>query len=274
MSKKISIVIVIIVSFSLLAFKGLFSSGKTDSTGSPNEGTCSSCHGGGSGATTISITTVPAFTNNVFDPSTNYTVSVTLSNSNFNAYGFACEILGQGNQSVGTMTNAGTGVQFATGVFGRRTATHTTPKNGTGTATFNFEWISPAFGFANFYVAGIAANLNANTSGDAPANTVLSASNTVTFINKEEFVDLSSFRIFPSPANGLICMSWNQLQESKIKAEVFSLSGALIKELFNENKLAGDHKHIADIDNLQAGLYFIRISNESKTISQKLFSVQ
>jgi len=256
------------------AFNILQSGGFTGATGSPGEGSCTGCHGGGPSATTVSITATPAFTNNSFDPLTNYTITVTVSNPSLSAFGFDCEILDAGNTSIGTMTNAGSGVQFATAFNGRLNATHTSPKAGVGTASWTFQWLSPTSGNATFYAAGNAVNSNGGTSGDRVGTTALTVTNINTALSKNPGNVVHGISVFPNPATDLASVSYYLSAEQNLSIELTDISGKLIKTIVNEKLQAGPHSNIIDLKGITKGIYFIKTSAVGEKISQKLISVQ
>src|SRR5688572_16248038 len=87
--------------FVSMTFHNKSSNGITGQTGSPGEGTCSGCHGGGSNATTVSINADPAFVSNEYIQGQTYTITVTVSGAGYSKFGFGTEIL-----HLGTNTNA------------------------------------------------------------------------------------------------------------------------------------------------------------------------
>jgi len=256
------------------AFNILHSGGEAGATGSPGEGSCTGCHGGGPSVTTVSISATPAFTNNSFDPLTNYTITVAVSNPSLSAFGFDCEILGAGNSSIGTMTNAGTGVQFATAFNGRKNATHTTPKSGGGGASWTFQWLSPASGNATFYAAGNSVNLDGGTSGDRVGTTSLALSNINTALTKNPGEAVHGISVFPNPATDLASVSYYLSSEQNLNIELTDISGKAIKTIVNEKLQAGPHSNIIDLKGISKGIYFIKTSSAGEKISQKLISVQ
>lgn len=253
------------------------STGMASQTGAPSEGTCNSCHGGGSGAAAgITITAVPAFTANEYVQGQTYTINISVAGSAFNAFGFDCEILATGtNLNAGTMQNPGTGVQLVNGSFGRKNATHTTPKTGTGAATFNFEWVAPTTGnSARIYVAAIGANLSGSTSGDFPMSTsLLITTPTVTAIseNNKSVIALS---VYPNPAKDNFRINYQLRESNTIKAQLMSVTGQLIANLVDEKQEAGMHsKQIQLPLTIEPGVYFLKLFAGSHMAAQRLIAI-
>ena len=76
----------------------------------------------------MSINSLPAFSNNNYVPGTTYTLTIIITASGFNNFGFGCEILNASNTDAGTMQNAGTGVKFLTAGNGRKNAVQSATK--------------------------------------------------------------------------------------------------------------------------------------------------
>jgi len=253
------------------------STGMVSQTGAPSEGTCAGCHGGGSGsASGITISAVPAFTTNTFVQGQTYTVSVTVAGSAFTKFGFGCEILTVGtNANAGTMQNPGAGIQLLNGAFGRKNMTHTTPKTGTGNATFSFEWVAPVTSNSvRIYVGAIGADLNGSTNGDFPMSASLFLTTpTITSIG-ESINAISALSIFPNPAKDNIHLNYQLYQSNQIKAQLISITGQVVAVLFDEKQDAGLYSKTIPIPStIQAGVYFLKISENNKSLAQRLVSI-
>jgi hypothetical protein len=275
MKKTISILICISVFGILCAFNIISSGGEIGKTRSPGETSCNDngCHGGGPAGTTISITATPAFTNNFYDPATIYTMNITVGHPSLTHFGFDCEILTAANANAGLMSNAGSGVQFATFV-GKKNATHTTPKAGTGNVTWTFQWTPPASGDATVFVSGNAVNLNGNTSGDFSTFNSLTLTALPTAIKALPKNDISQISLFPNPASDITSISYSILSPQKITIDLTDISGKVIKMFVNENFEPGPHSNILDLKGIAKGVYFVKTSVNGERVSQKLISVQ
>ncbi len=276
----ISALVMLIVLFSGTAFIKIKSSnGIASETGSPSEGNCGGCHGGGfSLASGSTISATPSFTNNEYLPSQVYTMSITFAASGFNNYGFGCEILNSSNNTnAGTMQNAGPGVKFLNGFGGRKNAVQTVPKNGTGAATFTFEWVAPSVQeTVKIYAAGNCVDLNGNTSGDFPlqAAVVTLTTSAFTGIKENTTSSLSAFNVYPNPATDKINLNYNLKEESLVSVELVSINGQQVTSLINEKQLAGDYQRSVLIPHTMAsGVYFLKISANNQKVAQRLITV-
>jgi hypothetical protein len=274
MKKIFTISISLFVLTLLFAFNKLNSGGVIGTTGSPSEGLCTGCHGGGAGTTTISITSTPAFSANTYSPGTLYSVTITVGNSSFSRFGFDCEILTASNTNAGTMSGAGSGAQFFN-FSGKKNVTHTTPKTGTASASWTFNWAAPANGDATFYVAGNAVNLDGGTNGDKPGSTAMTISAPIgTGIQTVSKNNLSAISIFPNPASDFMNVSYVLASQENVSIEIMEINGKLVKTLVNEAQEPGPHSQITDLKGIPKGIYFVRTSIGGEKASQKLISIQ
>ncbi len=273
MKKVFSFIITIAVMVLLGAFKVIHSGGQFSTSGSPGEGNCSGCHGGGAAGATVSITSIPSFTNNNFDPSTTYTITITINHPSLSSFGFNCEILGAGNVNSGLIANGGAGVLIGNS-GGRRNVTHNTTKNGVGGASWTFEWTSPASGNSTIYVAGNCVNSDGGTSGDRTVTGTLALLNINTNIKSNTNNELTNITLSPNPSNGFTTLSYSLFSQQNITVDVIEISGKIIKSFSYENQESGLHANILDLNGISKGIYFVKTSANGQKISQKLISVQ
>lgn len=216
------------------------SGGKSGSPASSGE-TCSGCHSGASITTqSISITTdIPA---TGFEPNTNYLITVTNSTGGVSHLksGFQASVESSGHQ--GSVT-AGAGTKVVSSSY----VTHNSSSNSVvnGQASWNFVWNSgSAPNATTIYAAGLFANGNGTTSGDAVATQSLVLTRSSLGFGEEQL----AVRTFPNPADGSITL---EMPEGLSVVRVFSLSGA---EVFRAPGFDG--MRIATID-WPAGTYIL-----------------
>jgi hypothetical protein len=258
------------------AFMSKSSSGIAGNAGSPGEGNCGSCHSGGSSIVSgATIAAVPIFSNNTYVPGTTYTINVAVGALSFSNFGFACEILNSSNANAGVMQNAGTGVQFINAANGRKNATHTAPKAGTGFATFSFEWVAPSSGNVNIYAAGNCVNGNGNTSGDLAVAATLSLTAQSATSIKESFAEITGFNVFPNPVKDLVHLNYQLNESAQVNVEIVSINGQHVATLVNEKQTAGPQSKAVFVPaSVSSGVYFIKATANGKPVSQKLITIQ
>jgi hypothetical protein len=222
----------------------------------------------------MTITAIPSFSGNVYQPGQTYTMNVVVGAVGFNNFGFGCEILNSSNGNAGTMQNPGSGVAIANGPFGRKNAIHTSIKSGTGFATFTFQWVAPSNGAVTIYAAGNAVNVNGSTTGDLPLVTSLALTPPVgTGINEEE-IQLGNVSVFPNPVKDKLSVNYNLASSDNITIQLLSIKGEIIAELLNEKKQSGSHHEMLHIpSNVSTGVYFLKISNKGDIVKQRLITI-
>jgi hypothetical protein len=250
------------------------SGGITGRTGSPGESTCSGCHGGGSGTTNVSLSASPSFTANQFIPGQTYTLGITVSNNSFSKFGFNAEILNSSNTNAGNITSGLSGVQVVNTT--RKNVTQTTPKTGTGSATFQFVWVAPLSGTATVYASGNAVDGTGGTGGDTPSNSlfVLTA-NSGAGINENVLSGISGVNVYPNPIRSEFRISYNLMENGRVRTALYDIRGQEIAEIANEEQAAGAQVLNAQLpSDLAKGVYFVKLSLDEKQQIQRMIIVQ
>jgi hypothetical protein len=267
--------VVLLISTTAFVVKSKYSTGIAGFTGSPSEGTCSSCHSGGtSAASGITITATPSFVSNQYVSGTTYTITLDVAATGFTKFGFGCEILNSANTNAGSMQNAGSGVKFLNS-GARKNAVHTTPKNGTGTTSFSFEWVAPTNGGATIYVGANAVNGTGGTGGDFTFNSSLSLTETLGVgVKENNSQSVSNVFIFPNPVTEFTTLSYFLNKTQTVQVQLTDINGKIVKEIFNDTQNAGYQSKIIDLQDVASGVYFIVTTADKQKVSQKLITVQ
>ena len=63
-------------------------------------------------------------------------------------------------------------------------------------------------------------------------------------------------------------------EQSKVSIMVYDINGNRIKELYNDNQLAGYHSLVWDATNQPSGLYFVKMTAGEYVSLQKLMLVK
>ena len=212
-------------------------------TGSPGDSgsTCTQCHGGGSYATTGTITTnIPV---SGYALNTNYTVTVSFTGGSGSKRGFQLTAEKLGGTKVGNFT-AGSGSQvFNSG----KTVAHTS----NNVSSWTFTWTSPSTnqGAVTFYAALNATNGNGGSSGDK----VITTTTSVNVLGTENFF-AQKFNVYPNPSTSETTIEMPQDIE-KAEVSIFDLVG---KQVLKTNITAMDNS--INVSNLQSGNYLISIA--------------
>lgn len=281
MKKRIiTLSLIVVALFSTTAFMVLSSTGMVGYTGAPGEATCANCHSGGSSAAAgVTISAVPDFSLGQYMPDSTYQVNISVGAQGFSRYGFDCVILDSLNNDAGVMKNQGPGVFFTTAFNGRKNATHTSKKIGAAGVNFTFKWQAPSSGKATIYVCANAVNNNNNTSGDMPLPSSLELTAApLPPVDSSIFVGLgakpsglsSGFQLYPNPSFGFSNVTYHLNKGQNVNIDLYDLKGSHVKEVYNGNQAAGPQSQILNFGGTAPGVYFLRLSLEGKTASQKL----
>ena len=85
--------------------------------------------------------------------------------------------------------------------------------------------------------------------------------------NNEE---LNSFNIYPNPIFNNAAISYQLSENSKVKISVYDVLGKEVLLLLNENQSLGEHHLIINAEQIQNGIYFVKITLDEKQITKKL----
>ncbi len=243
--------------------------------GSPGENTCTQCHGASTAVSGTSIIATPAFTGNQFVPGQTYTIQIGVGCLTLGNFGFACEIIGAGNNDIGVMQNPQAGVQFSVGATGRKNATHTTKKAGTSFTTFQFEWVAPNSGTARIYAAGNAVNNNGLATGDAVSTASLALTASTLSAVSEVKSNISAINIYPNPIKSDFSFNYSLMESGMVKVTLHDLQGKEIDEFVNENQTNGLHTVKATLPaDLSKGVYMMKFSINGQAAAQRLIITQ
>jgi hypothetical protein len=295
-----SLIAIVIIVF--LTSTTVDSNGKIGNAGAPGEFTCSQsgCHGAGngpnaSGKTTtgglpdnggpgsITITSVPAFVGgNQYKPNTTYSITITVSQTGIDLFGFSFEALDNSgstnlsvNNAVGVLTitdptHTRENQPFGTG---RNCVTH--QLNGgafPNSANFNFNWTAPASGIVNLYYDGNATNddgyadaadnVYAHTLQLSPASALGIAS-----VNKQ----ISSVEVFPNPTSDMFTVRFNMNVSNYVDMQLHSADGKTLKTLISKKVVSGMFTQSFSTEGLTKGIYFISINVGGQTETNQIF---
>lgn len=139
-----------------------------DRTGSPLSGgvTCSACHSGGTGTTTISVQVLNGATPiTQYTPGQTYTITATVINANQPEFGFQLVALKSGNAQAGNFGAPSTMNSQITTISTRQYFEH---NGASSTGVFTTTWTAPASGFGNvtFYAVGNGVDGTGSQTGD------------------------------------------------------------------------------------------------------------
>jgi len=231
-------------------------------SGSPGDSgaTCSQCHSGTpQNATNWISTNIPEIG---YVGGQTYTITATGTHNGANKFGFELTAEDASGAKVGafTITNANETKLVNSNEAVTHKSAGNTPTN--GVKTWSFDWTAPegSTGDVTFYAAFNGANGNGSTSGDQIYTTSHTVGPDVTGIE-----DLANtFRFYPNPTTGVVNFEIPG-NEKASQIEVYSINGQTVASL----NLQNDFRQ-ADLSYLTKGIYFVRLSEATKTSMQKL----
>lgn len=251
---------------------GPASSGNGIRNGGPGtNGTCTACHGGGQGTTTVSISLKEKANGNAangkYKPGTVYTVTISGNNPNLALWGFQVTAVTANHTQAGNFSNAGTG-KHVIPISGLQVVEHTTTLSKTNNMyETEFDWTAPATGTGSIMFHGIinAVNDDNSTTGDrvsAPATLTLTEDGPTSIAETLSWKDL---KLYPNPATDELHISSNQVESGLYELSVYDLSG---KQVWHSTKniTTNTLDLVIPIRPLEAGVYSLSIKGKQQAV--------
>mgnify|MGYP001160145129 FL=1 len=240
------------------------------SNNAPNFNNCTSCHSGNinSGNGSISFTNLPEY----YIPGQSYSVGVIVTGSNSRGYGFQASAQ-VGDQSIGS--------------FGLNSSSSNLEMNGnyvqhnsrTENGIWNFVWNAPHddAGNVTFSASGLATGGSTGTGGDQVyTEQVEVQSQVVSVSNRVEDIYFKLNGNYPNPFNMQTLISFEIPTDSKVRINIFDISGKVVRTLVDNYKTKGNQTTTWDArDNLghevPSGIYYYTIeagaNNQARTMT-------
>lgn len=235
-------------------------------TGAPGEGTCaSSCHTGtavNGGAGSVSILFNGGI--NTYQAGLTYPVTVTVTDPSLAKYGFQITALTGGTgASVGTFTltnTTNTATQLGNVGGLRRYVGH---KSANTNGTWSFDWTAPTniTSPITFYAVGNATNGNFGQSGDK----VYTSNLTIDFVVGLEDASITDFSVWPVPAKDFLNVDMKSALSGDQELLLLDMQGRVIQRVSGPGAT-----HRMDVQDLDAGIYFLQLRSESGTTAKKI----
>jgi len=232
--------------------------GALNMTGAPGELNCTACHSqtlvnsDPAGQLTISV---PG-SNGFYAPGATYTVVVQLNYTGRPRFGFAVAARRAGTEFVSVGTFSGSpalGLQITDYV------THTLATiQGNGSKEWRFDWTAPttSVGKITLYVAGVAANGDAEATGDRVYTQSVDLFPAATSVKKESLKQISS--VYPNPVTDKLFIKLGFEAETVVILELCNLNGAVVRQ---ETVQAVKGLPLTfNLTAVQPGAYLLRVS--------------
>lgn len=237
-------------------------------TGSPGDGkTCGTnggCHGGGAIAETGWITSnIPS---GGYSPGAVYTVTATVTHPGKRKFGFEISPQSPTGSKLGSLTLLN---PTETQIVNTKYITHTANgTSGNNSRSWSFDWTAPATGLGpvTFYAAFNASDSSLGTSGDTIYISELTVSEVVAGIFDSQTTE-DNIILYPNPAKNKIDIVFFNKAINDIC--IYDVSG---KKMLNI-PLGSTHTS-ADISQLKAGTYFVKIEHTRGTSIKQFLKIE
>lgn len=209
-----------------------------------------------------------------YTPGQKYKLVVTLKKPSCSKMGFeATAFKGTKSTHAGTFS-VGNYNDVQLNFFDNNYATHTfggSVDNMAGIGKFYVYWTAPAkgTGTVNIYTAGNLADGNGGVSGDYIMTNKLAISESATGIDeaREQIQDL---HIFPNPMHEQINLTYSLKEAGNVGMEITDMNGKQLQRLYYGIQTVGEHTFNAKLDELPAGIYFLRLSIGNSSLYEKI----
>jgi len=255
--KKLSLGIIILAAFGLLSNSGGFSN---PATGAPGDtATCGNngCHSAGNFDPSVNITLTDTGGNDIerYLPGGQYLVNVNIvfpGQLPPSGYGFQMVCLDDQEAAVNAFSDLPMGVRE----FSANNRQYVVQSQRLPTGSIQVPWTAPDAGAVTFYAGAIAANANGNPNGDG------ATTGSATFAQgsaSSEDLNGIEFSVYPNPVSQMLT-----IDGPDGTYQLFNASGEKLKSV-KGNKI--------DMSDVNVGLYFIRIAEDSQALFQKIIKI-
>ncbi len=86
----------------------------------------------------------------------------------------------------------------------------------------------------------------------------------------EELNSMLGIQVYPNPSNGLTRISMNTPESGKLSLNLVDVLGRTVASVYNGTVSAGEQVYSVDVNNIDAGIYFLQINYNDKTTAVKL----
>ena len=92
--------------------------------------------------------------------------------------------------------------------------------------------------------------------------------------NNEILSDNFVINTFPNPFNLSFKLNFNLTKDSKIKVDLYDISGKKVREIENKNLNIGNHQYLINTPELSSGIYFLKFNNNNRIYSKKILLIK
>ncbi|MFT5779138.1 MAG: hypothetical protein ACI837_002095 [Crocinitomicaceae bacterium] len=83
-------------------------------------------------------------------------------------------------------------------------------------------------------------------------------------------LSISNTEIYPNPADEIITVKYFLNADARMRIELYSMNGQLVKQIYEEDESPGEHLHTYNASDLNGGTYLLIISANSDSFTERL----
>jgi hypothetical protein len=101
------------------------------------------------------------------------------------------------------------------------------------------------------------------------ANSNLGNTNSIDAVNFDKSASQNEkVKIYPNPSDGIFTIEINKTESNKVSVEILDITGKLVYR--NDYPVLGNLKETIDLQNLNKGMYFLRVKEGEKISTVKI----
>ncbi len=200
-----------------------------------------------------------------------YTVEIELTYRTLIACGFESEVeLPKSPYTHEGKIAAGTRSQIPSGPKGQYATHINSLRAGTHYGMWEYTWTAPTnyIGDLIIYAAGNSANGDGTNFGDTIFTTKMTISHNAAI--DPGISGISKMNIFPNPAKDYFSIGCTLANEENMSIVLYNLKGQAVKSIQSGILPQGENKISSDVKGLPTGLYFIRMTANGETATEKV----
>jgi alpha-tubulin suppressor-like RCC1 family protein len=90
-----------------------------------------------------------------------------------------------------------------------------------------------------------------------------------TLSNETHLLDKVDISLYPNPTNDIVKVDYNLVNSSKVTIRVTNIQGQIVNEIKIDSKI-GTQTEVIDLSNQSSGMYFITLTTENSTFTEKV----
>ena len=228
----------------------------------PNYRNCTSCHSGtvNSGNGEIIFSGLPS----TYTPGETYTISLTVTGSNRQGYGFQA-IAMSGNSTAGMISSNSSSVSL------EKNGDYVQQSSRTASGNWVFDWLAPSsdIGSVTFSASGLATGGSTGRTGDyVYTKSVLIPATQVSVEENSLATNYTIFQNYPNPFNPITTIRYFLPERALVNMFIYDMMGRKIKTLVNYQQTEGYKSIVWDATNnkgkpVSAGVYIYGIETSN-----------